>query len=270
MGSSAATVPMKQKIYRHPIIVRLTHWTSALALFVLAMSGMQIFNAHPALYASDASNFQSPLLSISGSVDTDAPEGWVQLGSRRLYTTHILGYGPNGMGGEGVRAFPSWATIPAYQDLADGRRWHLFFAWIFVICALLYARSAFDLRPTLADLRALPAALKAHLLPWRVKPRAHLNPMQKLTYFGVVFVVAPIIILSGLALGPSVDSWAPWLPALFGGRQFARIWHFGGMIALMAFFVIHIAMVALTGVWNNLRSMITGWFVVESEAKGSS
>ncbi|MFI5389570.1 MAG: cytochrome b/b6 domain-containing protein [Candidatus Eremiobacterales bacterium] len=256
---------MKQRIYRHPVVVRLTHWLSALALFVLAMSGMQIFNAHPALYASDASTFQSPVLSISGSADMDHPAGWVQMGSSRFYTTHILGYGPDGQGGEAVRAFPSWATIPAYQDLADGRRWHLFFAWIFVICALLYARWAFDLRPTLADLRALPAALKAHLLPWRVKPRAHLNPMQKLSYFGVVFVVAPVIILSGLSLGPSVDSWAPWLPALFGGRQFARIWHFGGMIALMGFFVVHLSMVALTGVWNNVRSMITGWFVVEPE-----
>src|SRR5215472_7460284 len=256
---------MKQRIYRHPLAVRITHWVTALALVILAMSGMQIFNAHPALYASDASNFQSPVLMISGSEDMDAPEGWVQLGNHRFITTHVLGYGPNGMGGEGVRAFPSWATIPAYQDLADGRRWHLFFAWIFVICALLYARWAFDLRPTLADLRALPAALKAHLLPWRVKPRAHLNPMQKLTYFGVVFIDAPIIILSGLALGPSVDSWAPWLPALFGGRQFARIWHFSGMIALMAFFLIHLSMVALTGVWNNLQSMITGWFVVVPE-----
>lgn len=261
---------MKQRIYRHPIAVRLAHWVGALALVILAMSGMQIFNAHPSLYASDASDFQRPVLSISGSLDADPPQGWVQVGMRRFYTTHVLGYGPDGEGGETVRAFPSWATIPAYQDLADGRRWHLFSAWIFVICALVYARWAFGLRPSLADLRALPAALKAHLLPWRVKPRAHLNPMQKLTYFGVVFIVVPIVVLSGLALGPSVDSWAPWLPALFGGRQFARIWHFGGMLALMAFFLIHLVMVALTGVWNNLRSMITGWFAVEPEPGGAA
>jgi thiosulfate reductase cytochrome b subunit len=259
---------MKQRIYRHPLAVRLTHWLTALALVILAMSGMQIFNAHPALYASDASKFTSPVLSIEGMESMDGPEGWLQIGSKRVFTTHVLGYGPNGEGSESIRAFPSWATIPAYQDLADGRRWHLFFAWVFVICALVYARWAFALRPTLADLKALPAALKSHLLPWRVKAQAHLNPMQKITYFGVVFVVAPIVILSGLALGPSVDAWAPWLPALFGGRQFARIWHFGGMIALILFFGIHIVMVALTGVWNNLRSMITGWLVVEQEGGG--
>lgn len=256
---------MKLRIYRHPLVVRLAHWTSALALIILAMSGMQIFNAHPALYASDASRFDSPVLAIEGMQSEKGPQGWVRVGDHRFYTTHVFGFGPNGQGDESVRAFPSWATIPAYQDLADGRRWHLFFAWIFGLSAILYARWAFALRPTLADLRALPGALKEHLVPWKVKASAHLNPMQKLSYFGVVFIIAPIVILSGLALSPSVDAWAPWLPALFGGRQFARIWHFGGMIALIGFFGIHLAMVALTGVWNNLRSMITGWLVVEKE-----
>jgi thiosulfate reductase cytochrome b subunit len=255
-------VSVKERIYRHPLAVRITHWLSALALVILAMSGMQIFNAHPALYASDASKFDSPVLSIEGMDSVDGPEGWIQMGPRRFYTTHVLGYGPNGEGAEGVRAFPSWATIPAYQDLADGRRWHIFFAWVFGICGLVYARWAFNLWPRLADLKALPAALRSHLIPWKVKPEAHLNPIQKVSYFGVVFVIAPIVILSGLALAPSVDAWAPWLPTLFGGRQFARIWHFGGMIALMGFFAVHITMVTLTGVWNNIRSMITGWFVV--------
>jgi thiosulfate reductase cytochrome b subunit len=253
---------MMGRIYRHPFAVRATHWLSALALGVLAMSGMQIFNAHPALYASDASRFDRPVLAIEGMNGADGPEGWIQLGSHRLYTTHVFGFGPNGEGDESIRAFPSWATIPGPQDLADGRRWHFFFAWIFVACALVYARWAIALVPKRADIRALPAAIKSHLLPWKVKPSAQLNPMQKLSYFGVVFIVAPIVILSGLALAPSVDAWAPWLPALFGGRQFARIWHFGGMIALIGFFVVHLAMVTLTGLWNNLRSMITGWLSV--------
>jgi thiosulfate reductase cytochrome b subunit len=260
---------MKQRVYRHPAAVRIAHWVSALALVILAMSGMQIFNAHPALYASDASTFGRPALAIEGMESTDGPQGWVQIGSRRIYTTHVLGYGPNGQGDESVRAFPSWATIPGPQDLADGRRWHLFFAWVFVLCALVYARWAIHLWPSIADLRGLPAALKAHLAPWKVKAQTHLNPIQKLSYFGVVFVLAPVVILSGLALGPSVDAWAPWLPAAFGGRQFARIWHFAGMFALMGFFGVHVLMVALTGLWNNLRSMITGWLVVDSEGTRS-
>lgn len=249
----------RTRIYRHPLAVRVTHWVSALAMIVLAMSGMQIFNAHPALYASDASQFSHPVLSIRSALAPDASEiGYVQIGPWQVNTTGVLGFGPDGMGGMSERAFPSWLTIPAYQDLADGRRWHIFFAWIFVLCAVLYARWAVHLVPTRADLRALPSTLREHLVPWRVAASARLNPLQKITYFGIVFVVAPIVILSGLALSPAVDAHAHWLPQLFGGRQFARLWHFAGMIVLMLFFVMHILMVTLTGLINNLRSMISG------------
>lgn len=257
-----------RRIFRYPLVVRLTHWITALALLILTMSGMQIFNAHPALYASNASNFAHPVLAIRGGQDAQGqPVGYVQLGNAvRLNTTHVLGWGPDGMGSETARAFPAWATIPGPQDLADGRRWHLLFAWVLVVCALLFARAAFKLWPTKADFQALPKTLREHLLPWKVHPGATLNPLQKLTYFGVVFVVTPIVILSGMALSPTIDSWFHWLPAVFGGRQFARIWHFAGMWALILFFVGHVAMVALTGLINNLRSMFTGWFVIPAPA----
>ncbi len=255
---------MTRVIVRHPLIVRIAHWIVALTLFVLAMSGMQIFNAHPALYASDASKFDEPILSIAGGTDAQGnPHGWVQIGRVRVPTTHVLGWGDDGMGGQVARAFPGWATIPAEQDLADGRRWHILFAWIFVLCALLYARWALKLIPTKADLKALPHALKEHIKPWKIPPSAEPNPVQKLAYFGIVWIVAPLVIISGLALSPSVDAWAPWLPALLGGRQFARVWHFAAMLALMGFFVVHIAMVVLTGFINNMRSMITGRFTVK-------
>lgn len=252
-----------QRIYRHPFAVRATHWLSALAVLVLTMSGMQIFDAHPALYASDASTFDSPVLEIGAVPEDGQPTGFVQIGSHRFYTTHLLGWTADAFGGEDARAFPAWATIPSFSDLADGRRWHILFAWVFGLCALAYAKWALRLWPSLRDLRALPGALTAHLLPWRVKAEPDYNPVQKIAYFAVVFVIAPLVIVSGLALAPSVDAWAPWLPAMLGGRQFARIWHFAGMFALIGFFGVHLGMVALTGLWNNLRSMVTGWFVVE-------
>lgn len=256
----------RARIYRHPFAVRLTHWVAALALGVLTMSGMQIFNAHPALYASDASNFAHPVVTIRAARAVDGtPVGYVRIGTLQLQTTHILGYGPNGMGGESERAFPSWATIPGYQDLANGRRWHIFFAWVLVICAALYAYWALRLWPSRSDLRQLPQTLRSHIIPWKLPRSPMLNPLQKISYFGIVFIVAPIVILSGLALSPAVDAWVPWLPQLFGGRQFARIWHFGGMIALIAFFAVHLLMVGLTGLVNNLRSMISGWYVVKGE-----
>jgi len=253
----------RTRVYRHPLPVRLTHWMAALALGVLAMSGMQIFNAHPALYASDASTFDHPLMRFGADLAPDGEMvGYVTIGSLRMNTTGVFGYGPDGMGGQAERAFPSWLTIPAYQDLADGRRWHIFFAWVLVICAAVYAVWALRLRPTRRDLRELPQALRTHLIPWRVPQTAELNPLQKLTYFAVVFVVAPVVVISGLALSPAMDAHFHWLPQMFGGRQFARIWHFAGMIALMAFFAVHVLMVTTTGLVNNLRSMLSGWFVV--------
>ncbi|HEV2908559.1 MAG TPA: cytochrome b/b6 domain-containing protein, partial [Candidatus Eremiobacteraceae bacterium] len=88
-------------------------------------------------------------------------------------------------------------------------------------------------------------------------------PLQKIAYFSVVFGLVPLAIISGLALSPSFDAWAPWVPWLLGGRQFARIWHFVAMFGIIGFFIGHFMMVVLTGFWNNLRAMITGWFAVE-------
>jgi thiosulfate reductase cytochrome b subunit len=253
-----------ERVYRHPLAVRVTHWLAALALIVLAMSGMQIFNAHPALYASDASNFSHPVFAIrSSAVAGSGAVGYVQFGPWRVNTTGVFGVGPDGLGGVAQRAFPAWLTIPAYQDLADGRRWHIFFAWIFVLCALVYARFGLKLWPGRADLRELPRTVREHVLPWRVAAGATLNPLQKLSYFAIVFIIAPIVILSGLALSPAVDAHAHWLTQLFGGRQFARLWHFAGMLVLGAFFAVHLIMVTLTGLVNNVRSMITGWFEVK-------
>ncbi|HME82682.1 MAG TPA: cytochrome b/b6 domain-containing protein [Candidatus Eremiobacteraceae bacterium] len=255
---------MMQRVYRHPIVVRITHWVVALAILILTMSGLQIFMAHPALYASDASKFDAPVFSIYSEMDNAGnPVGKLQIGSKVITTTGLLGWTSDGMGGEASRAFPAWATIPAYRALADGRRWHIFFAWVLGLCAILYAVWAFKLVPTKTEIRELPEALKEHALPWKVKATAHYNPLQKIAYFGVVFMLVPLAIVSGLALSPSFDAWAPWVPALLGGRQFARLWHFVAMWGIIGFFIGHFMMVALTGFWNNLRAMITGWFAVE-------
>ena len=92
--------------------------------------------------------------------------------------------------------------------------------------------------------------------------------LQKLTYFGVIFVALPLIVLAGWTMSPGLDAAFPFLTALLGGRQTARTIHFIVAFALVAFLVVHVAMVLLTGVFNNMRSMITGWFDV-GEAKDS-
>ena len=73
------------------------------------------------------------------------------------------------------------------------------------------------------------------------------------------------MILTGLTMSPSMDATWPWLVDIFGGRQSARSIHFIAAALLVAFLVVHLVMVALTGPFNEIRSMITGWYRLPRE-----
>lgn len=258
---------MSSPRYRYTRTMRLSHWIWAVAFAVLVSSGLQIFDAAPYLDASDASSPAHRVLSIDSPADG---VGTTMIFGHAFTTTGWLGWTDDGMGGKGPRAFPGWITIPAYQDLADGRRWHLFFAWVAVLCWLAWLASSAvkgNLRKMLlarSDLSKL-WPMQAYYLRLRKTPPPYdeYNPLQKAAYTLVAFVIAPLVVLTGLALSPGIDAIAQPLTVVFGGRQFARLWHFAGMLALIAFFGIHVFQVATQGVVNQMRSMITGWFVEE-------
>jgi thiosulfate reductase cytochrome b subunit len=126
-------------VYRHSLTTRLTHWIGALALLVLVMSGLQIFNAAPYLDASGKSDPARRVLQIGAVMDAAGnPVGAVQLFGVQFATGHLLGYTDDGQGGLAPRAFPGWLTLPGFQDLASGRRWHLFFGWVFFAVGVVY------------------------------------------------------------------------------------------------------------------------------------
>lgn len=254
-------------VYRHGVAERTTHWLWALALLVLFMSGLQIFNAAPYLDASDKSDPQRRVLAFDAQLVAGQPVGTTTVFGHVLHTTHLFGYTDDGMGGEDERAFPGWITLPGPQDLADGRRWHLLFAWVLVFAFVVYLIAA-AARGTLRELVLRPSDLPK-LLPMQLyylrlrphpPPHGTYNPLQKATYTLVFFVFFPLLILTGLALGPGVDATVPWLTVVFGGRQFARLWHFTLMVLLFGYFGTHLVLVVSTGFWNNMRSMITGWY----------
>ena len=93
------------------------------------------------------------------------------------------------------------------------------------------------------------------------------NILQKLAYCSVLFVLLPLVILTGLTMSPGIDAGIPFLPEMFGGRQSARSLHFIAAFGLVAFFVVHIIMVVLAGPYNEVRSMVTGWYRVPPERK---
>jgi thiosulfate reductase cytochrome b subunit len=259
-----------EKIYRHTLPVRMGHWLNVICLLILIMSGFQIFNAHPALYWGDRSDRDRPLLSIRATkTDDEEIKGLTTILGHQFDTTGLLGYS-----GHSARAFPAWATVPSSKWLAMGRQWHLFFAWLFVVNGLVYATYAIlsrhvarDLAPTGNDLKGIGRSIRDHLRFKHPKgdEAKRYNVLQKLAYLGVLFGLAPLIILTGLTMSPTIDTAFPWLLTMFGGRQGARTIHFIACFSFVGFIVIHVSQVILTGFFNNIRSMVTGWFVVKRE-----
>lgn len=256
-------LPPKQLIYRHEIWTRVTHWIWAVCLFFLLLSGLQIFNAHPVLYSGDQSGFgfDNTVFEIGSDSQNEVTGGYTEILGFRFNTSGYLGFSDGR-----ARAFPSWATIPSGQNLAFGRVVHFFFAWLLVATlAAWFAASVLnrhlqrDLIPTAADFKALPQDIHDHLR-LRFHHGRRYSVLQKLTYGGVLFVLLPLMIVTGLAMSPGVNAAVPWLTEVLGGRQTARTLHFLTMLALIGFFAIHIAMILAAGPFNELRSIITGWY----------
>jgi thiosulfate reductase cytochrome b subunit len=261
----------RELVFRHALVVRVTHWINLLCMTVLLASGLQIFNAHPALYWGARSDFEHPVLALDAVQQGNEVRGVTRVLGASFDTTGWLGASVED-GDMTPRGFPAWITVPSYQDLATGRRWHFFFAWLFVVNGAVYLLFGVlgghfrrDLVPDGGQLRRIGATIRDHLLlrfPKGEEARRY-NVLQKLTYLLVVFLVVPILILAGLAMSPALDSLFPWLPAAFGGRQSARTIHFICAWTIVLFVLVHIAMVLLSGVFNNLRAMITGRYAIE-------
>lgn len=257
-------------IYRHRLPVRLMHWVNVVCLTILLMSGLQIFNAHPALYWSDDSRDSTRVLQITQKQVGGQWRGVVRIGAAEFDTHGVLGTSRGDAAGEyAARAFPSWATIPGSQWLSMARLWHFFFAWVFVLNGLAYlAWTVFsghlrrDLVPTGSELRGIGGSIRDHLLLRHPHGEtAHrYNVLQNIAYIGIVFGVLPLIVIGGWAMSPMMDAFAPGWVDLLGGRQAARTLHFIAAVLLVAFVLVHVFEVIVTGLVNNLRSMVTGYW----------
>lgn len=215
---------------RHSFTTRLWHWVNLVCVVVLFMSGLNISNAHRYLYWGD----------------------W--------------GYSPD-QAWLAVIRFPGWATIPGYYSLAAARDWHILMAWPFAVgllfmwAAMLLNRHFWrDLRTTSREwtFRSIRSDIQKHLkLDFTHGPGKY-NFLQKVAYGLVFAVLLPGMIFSGLAISPGFESAAPWLVDAFGGRQSARSVHFIFAWGIFVFFVVHVALVLLSGPVRQMRDMITG------------
>jgi thiosulfate reductase cytochrome b subunit len=238
LPSRASTAQVTKPALRHSVLVRVTHWTTALAFFGLLVSGIEIVISHPRFYWGETGTvmttplFQLPIPS-----------------SRKLVPT---GYG---------------YVLPDQNGWS--RALHFEAAWIVVLTGLVYLIFGLvsrhfrkNLVPGKADV-SWRALLTSFIKPLRFqRPSAaeaySYNGLQRLTYLFVIFVLFPLVIWSGLAMSLGFASAFPWSVTLLGGQQSARTIHFFVSLALVLFLFVHVAMVCLAGFWSRTGAMITG------------
>src|SRR3712207_5927277 len=122
-ASAAGRRGRGELVRRHSLVVRVTHWVNVLCMTVLLLSGLQIFNAHPALYWGEISTFDDPVFAMRPVQGADGSlRGETEIFDRTFDTTGTFGASAVSEGELRGRGFPSWLTLPSYQDLASGRR----------------------------------------------------------------------------------------------------------------------------------------------------
>ncbi len=266
--------------HRHALAVRVTHWINALAIVFLLATGLNIFNAHPGLYWGQygADDDDSRRWLEIGSDDTAAgvAYGFIRIGDLTVRTTGVLGISKGANGMPQAIAYPSWATFPSYRDLATARNWHFFFAWVLIINGLIYLTYSVlsghlrkDLLPRLKELSVSnivhDIVQHAKLKFPRGEDAKRYHILQKLAYGGVILVLVPLVIFTGLGMSPGADAAFPIILQVFGGRSSARSIHWVAANLILLFIIVHLLMVVLAGPYNEIRSMITGKFRVDPE-----
>ena len=274
---------MPRVYYRHRVVTRVTHWINVLCLGFLLTTGLNIFNAHPALYwgqyGADADDGRRWLEIGATDRPDGSPAGMTRVGPVTVETTGLLGLSTGANGQLAAIGFPHWITFPSWRDLATARRWHFFFAWVFVLNGLVYLAYGLATRhiqdhvwPRLRELspgniwRDIAVHAKLRFPRGQDDKRYHI--LQKLAYAGTIFVLLPLMILTGLSMSPGINASSfAVLPQIFGGRASARSVHFIVTNLTLLFVFVHVAMVVLAGPFNQMRSMITGRYDVGVERK---
>lgn len=233
--------------FTFPLWVQVTHWINAILMLFLIRAGIQILSDHPKLYTNDDA--------IDGSE-------WIKFGKKimpkdKLWTSMDEAENVN-----------SLIALPGgHHNLGSGRRWHFLAAFTWVINGLVYVALLFatgmwrDIVPTSWSI--IPESMHTFITyaTLHTPPASAFtpfDPLQQLTYFLVIFVMAPLQILTGLCMSPAFIGRFPWYAKLFGGRQMARSIHFVIMVLFVAFIVVHVALVVLVGFPSSIGSMTVG------------
>lgn len=223
---------------RHSLLVRVTHWITVISFLALLLTGIEIVISHPRFYWGEVGHSQTATLFK------------IPIPSSRATVPSGYGYVLPDQNG--------WSRYLHFEAA-----WALVFTGLVYVIAGLWSRHfRKNVFPAPEDMTwsAFLSVISKHLrlAPANEADARSYNVLQRVTYLIVVFVLFPLVILSGLAMSPAFNAAVPWVVTSLGGRQSARTIHFFVSISVVLFFLVHIAMVVLTGFANRMREMIIG------------
>ena len=226
-----------------PMWVSLSHWVNFFFLMMIIRSGLSILADHPRLYWNRGCSPNSEWLRFTP----------IKIPNDRVYTAK-----------EDSRYLSPVLGLPGYRhSVGIARAWHFITVPFFLFNGVVFMVLLFF---TNQWKRLVPMSWQIIPDSWNVfvhyatfhmpmEPNGfyHFNALQQISYFAVVFLLAPIAMLSGMCMSPAIENRFHWLPKLFGNRQGARSVHFLVMLAYLVFIIIHVAMVAATGLVRNMN-----------------
>jgi sulfoxide reductase catalytic subunit YedY len=237
-----------------PVWITLSHWVNFFFLMLIIRSGLSILADHPRLYWNNSCKPNSSWIRFTP----------IKIPIDKTYTAK-----------EDARYLNPIAGLPGYKHTVGiARVWHFLTVPFFILNGAVFI---FLLFYTNQWERLVPVSWKIVPDAWNIfvhyatfhfpfEPNGfyHYNALQQLSYFGVVFILAPLAMLTGMAMSPAIENRFHWYPKLFGNRQSARSIHFLVMIAYCVFIIIHVSLIAATGLVRNMNHIVMGTDNAES------
>jgi DMSO/TMAO reductase YedYZ molybdopterin-dependent catalytic subunit/thiosulfate reductase cytochrome b subunit len=226
----------------------LSHWVNFFFLILIIRSGLSILADHPRLYWNNGCAPDSEWIRFTP----------VKVPDDRVWTAK-----------EDARYLNPIAGLPGYRhSVGLARCWHFITVPFFLLNGAVFIALLFF---TNQWKRLVPVSWQIVPDSWNVfvhyatfhmplEPNGfyHFNALQQVSYFVVVFILSPVALLSGMGMSPAIENRFHWFPRLFGNRQGARSAHFFVMLAFVGFIIIHVAMVAATGLSRNMNHITVG------------
>jgi sulfoxide reductase catalytic subunit YedY len=185
-----------------PAWLRITHYINFFFIVLLARSGLSILFDHPRLY---------------WNVHSQPGSDWVRFTSKKIDAATACTVDGYWSARDDLRYVSPWLALPGFRHTVGlGRHWHFLSALFWVVNGLLFFVLLFGsgqwrrLVPTTLSIFSDAWAIQVHYATFHmpVEPDGfyRYNALQQLAYFGVVFVLAPLQMLTGLAMSPAIDN----------------------------------------------------------------